>query len=187
MDNLRPPKPPQHWDQRFLVIASHVAGWSKDPSTKVGALAVRDRRILATGFNGFPVGVNDSETRLSNRELRLSMTTHAEMNCIAYAARNGVCLAGATMYVWPLMTCSQCAAMLIQADINKIVVPDFVEPLRWQQSFDAARDMFIESGVAVQRIPMRGPISPTEDDRISPDLLPDYDMLPDQGLPNLAD
>jgi dCMP deaminase len=160
MDNLKPPRPPKHWDQRFLVIASHVAGWSKDPSTKVGAVAVRDRRILATGFNGLPVGVADSETRLMNRDIRLSMTTHAEMNCIAYAARNGVCLAGATMYVWPLMTCATCAAMLIQADITKIVVPDFVEPLRWQESFGLAREMFIEAGVAVHRIPIKGPINP---------------------------
>jgi dCMP deaminase len=176
MDNLRPPRPPKHWDQRFLVLASHVAGWSKDPSTKVGAIAVRDRRILATGFNGLPSGVADSEHRLANREVRLSMTTHAEMNCIAYAARNGVCLAGATMYVWPLMTCSQCASMLIQADINKVVVPDFVEPQRWQDSFDTARQMFIESGVAVVRIPMKGPINPADSSDDSDELPSPLDL-----------
>lgn len=164
MDNLKPPKAPKHWDQRFLVIASHFAGWSKDPSTKVGAVAVRNRRILAQGYNGLPAGVADSDTRLKDRDTRLAMTVHAEMNCVAHAAQNGVSLIGATMYVWPLMTCSQCASMLVQAGIIKVVVPDFVEPQRWQESFDLARTMFIESGVAVHRIPMSGPINPMEDD-----------------------
>ena len=159
----RPPKAPKHWDQRFLVIASHVAGWSKDPSTKVGAVAVRNRRILATGYNGLPAGVDDTDSRLANRETRLKMTTHAEMNCVAYAARSGVCLTGATMYVWPLMTCSQCAAVLIQAEINKVVVPDFVEPYRWQESFDLARQMFVEAGVTVHRVPMKGPMDQEEE------------------------
>ena len=158
MQNLKPPKAPKHWDQRFLVLASNIAGWSKDPSTKVGAIAVRDKRILAQGFNGLPVGITDSDTRLNDRELRLSMTVHAEMNCVAFAARNGVCLAGATMYVWPLMTCSQCASVLIQADIASIVVPDFVEPFRWQESFDKAREMCVEAGIAVHRIPMEGSV-----------------------------
>ena len=43
-------------------------------------------------------------------------------------------------------------------------MPDFVEPLRWQESFDAAREMFIEAGIAVHRIPIRGPLEPEEDD-----------------------
>ena len=101
MNTLKAPKAPKHWDQRFLVIASHFAGWSKDPSTKVGAVAVRNRRILAQGYNGLPAGVTDSDARLKNRDTRLEMTVHAEMNCVAYAAQNGVSLLGATMYVWP--------------------------------------------------------------------------------------
>ena len=159
MQNLKPPKAPKHWDQRFLVLASHIAGWSKDPSTKVGAVAVRDRRILAQGFNGLPVGITDTNARLTDRDTRLSMTVHAEMNCVAFAAKSGVSLTGATMYVWPLMTCSQCAALLIQAGIAKVVIPDFVEPQRWQESFDLARSMFIEAGVAVHRISMSGDLN----------------------------
>ena len=164
MDNLRAPKAPTHWDQRFLVIASHFAGWSKDPSTKVGAVAVRSRRILAQGYNGLPAGVSDTESRLMDRTTRLAMTVHAETNCICHAAQNGVSLIGATMYVWPLMTCSNCASMLIQSGNNKVVVPNFVEPQRWQDSFDLARTMFIEAGVSVSRIPMSGPINPMEED-----------------------
>jgi dCMP deaminase len=170
---LRPPKPPRAWDQRFLQLARLIAGWSKDPSTKVGAVAVRERRILASGYNGLPVHVGDDPTRLDNRDLRLAMTVHAEANVIAYAARHGVCLNGAIVYVFPLMTCSQCAAQLIQAGVNRIVVPNFVEPLRWQESFDRARDMFIEAGVAVARIPLDGPIEPALDGPEDELLLPD--------------
>ena len=163
MTYLKAPRAPKHWDQRFLHAARMFAGWSKDPSTKVGALAVRDRRILVEGYNGLPHGITASEYRLKNRETRLSMTVHAEMNCVAFAARNGVCLAGSTMYIWPLMTCSNCAAVLIQADIAKIIVPDYVEPYRWQESFDKAREMCVEAGVSVQRIPMDGDISEVEE------------------------
>lgn len=99
-----------------------------------------------------------------DRTTRLAMTVHAETNCICHAAQNGVSLIGATMYVWPLMTCSNCASMLIQSGINKVVVPNFVEPQRWQDSFDLARTMFIEAGVSVLRIPMSGPINPMEED-----------------------
>lgn len=170
---MRPPKAPSNWDQRFLGLARVIAGWSKDPSTRVGAVVVRDRRILSMSYNGLPTHVGDDLERLQNREVRLSMTVHAEANSIAYAARHGVCLVGATIYVWPLMTCSQCAAQLIQAGVSRVVVPNFVEPIRWQESFDTARLMFCEAGVAVARIPMTGPVEPalTGD---ADELLPDY-------------
>ena len=45
------------WDDRFLDIAREISTWSKDPSRKIGAIAVRDRKILATGYNGFPKGI----------------------------------------------------------------------------------------------------------------------------------
>lgn len=160
---MRPPRAPQDWDQRFLQLARTIAGWSKDPSTKVGAVCVRDRRVLASGYNGFPQDVSDHLSRLKNRDMRLMMTVHAEANVIAYAARHGVCLQGGTIYVFPLMVCNQCAAQLIQAGVNRVVVPNFVEPLRWQESFDTARQMFIEASVPVVRIPLNGIVEPALD------------------------
>lgn len=152
------PSVPKNWDQRFLHMARQVAAWSKDPGTKVGAVAVRDRRILATGYNGLPSGVVDSPERMRNRELKLAMTCHAEANLVAFAARSGVCLAGATVYIWPLPACSQCAATLIQADVARVVIPDFPEPLRWADSFQLGRIMFSEASVILERIPMTGPV-----------------------------
>ncbi len=152
------PSVPKNWDQRFLHMARQVAAWSKDPSTKVGAVAVRDRRILATGYNGLPAGVMDSRERMTDRNLKLAMTVHAEVNLVAFAARNGVCLAGSAVYIWPLPACSQCAATLIQADVARVVVPDFPEPLRWAESFQLGRIMFSEASITLERIPMVGPV-----------------------------
>lgn len=153
---FRYPAIPADWDQRFLYQAASVAAWSKDPSTRVGAVAVRGKRLLATGYNGFPRMVNDSPARLKDRDTRLAMTVHAEANLIADAAERGTCLAGATVYVYPLMTCANCASLLINAGIGRIVVPDFFEPTRWAGSFQLARVMFGEAGVTVQRLQLDG-------------------------------
>ena len=68
------------WDSRFLKLAREVSKWSKDPSTQVGAIAVKDRQILATGYNGFPKGIEDKEQTLNNRESKLRLKVHGEMN-----------------------------------------------------------------------------------------------------------
>ena len=151
--SLRPPKQPQSWDARFLKFAQMVAGWSKDPSTKVGACCVRNRRVLSTGYNGLPSGVLDSDYRLTDPEMRRVMTTHAEVNLVAMAAQNGVSMMGSTVYVWPLMSNAASAACLIQAGVSRVVIPDdVVMPARRQEDFDIASSMFSEAGVALVRL-----------------------------------
>ena len=59
------------WDYRFIKLAKEISFWSKDPSTKVGAIAVTNRRIIATGYNGFPKDIDDSDKRLNDREIKL--------------------------------------------------------------------------------------------------------------------
>jgi dCMP deaminase len=135
------------WDLRFLRLAEHISSWSKDPSTKVGAVCVRDRRILATGYNGFPRGVSDLPGRLLDRSEKLLRTVHAEANIVAQAARNGVSLENSTVYVWPFMPCSSCCTSLIQAGVSRVVAPDFPIPDRWITSFETSRSMFLEAGV----------------------------------------
>lgn len=135
------------WDQRFLDLAKHISTWSKDPSTQVGAVAVRERRILATGYNGFPRGVADLPGRLNDRNEKLLRTIHAEANIIAQAARNGVSLNKATVYVWPFLPCSSCCTSLIQAGIERVVVPDMPIPDRWAASFKMSQQMFEETDV----------------------------------------
>lgn len=133
------------WDRRFLDLAKHISTWSKDPSTQVGAVAVRERRILATGYNGFPRGVADLPGRLQDRNEKLLRTIHAEANIIAQAARNGVSLNKATVYVWPFVPCSSCCTSLIQAGIERVVVPNVPIPDRWAASFNMSQAMFDEA------------------------------------------
>jgi dCMP deaminase len=71
------------WDGRFLDLAVFVGDWSKDPSTKVGAVLVRpDRTIAGLGFNGFPRGVLDHPERYDDRPTKYEMVVHAEMNAL---------------------------------------------------------------------------------------------------------
>ena len=121
------------WDIRFLKLATHISEWSKDPSTKVGCVVVGpDREIRSTGFNGFPRGIQDSDDRLTNRDLKYPLICHAEENAIMHAARIGLALKGCTAYVtWP--PCTRCARSLIQAGVSEIVIPSGLEiPDRWR-------------------------------------------------------
>ena len=67
--------------QTVSELAGHIAGWSKDPSTKVGCVVVgQDREIRSTGFNGFPRGISDDLDRLTDREQKYPLICHAEEN-----------------------------------------------------------------------------------------------------------
>jgi len=140
------------WHQRFLELAALVGSWSKDPSTQVGAVAVRDRRILGTGYNGLPKGVVDLSERLEERQLKLAMVAHAEANCITHAAQAGVSLAGATVYVHPFHPCSSCAGLLINSGISRVVIPKMEVPERWAFNFGLAATMFQEAGVELVEV-----------------------------------
>ena len=137
------------WDRRFLGLAEQVRLWSKDPGTKVGCVLVSERRILSTGYNGFPQTISDDLNRYANREYKLSVTIHAEKNAILNAAKNGTKVEGSTLYV-TFPPCSQCAAAIIQAGVATVVCPNPADaPARWLESFLAASDLFCEAGVKV--------------------------------------
>lgn len=131
------------WDLRFLKIAREVSSWSKDPNRKVGAVIVKNKRILSTGYNGFPVGFPDVD-----REDKNLFTVHAEANAIAVTKGS---LKGATIYVAGLHPCSQCAALIVQAGIKRVVY-DF-EPERnssWTASINAAKEIFAKCNVKAE-------------------------------------
>ena len=136
------------WDKRFLEMATLVASWSKDPSTKVGAIAVRNRTVIAQGYNGFPKGMSDEQFRYEQKVLKYKMIVHAEMNLIYNAADNGVSLRDSTVYVVGLPVCSDCAKGLIQVGVSRVVMP-MREELddRWSVSCADAQSFFDEAGV----------------------------------------
>jgi dCMP deaminase len=136
------------WDQRYLKLAYGVAQWSKDPSSKIGAIAVGAKgQVLSQGFNGFPRGLKDDFTRLHDRETKYKFVVHAEMNTIYNATYNGVSLDGATLYVYGLPICSECAKGVIQVGIKRVVMPKQAMPEKWHDSWLTSMSFFDEAGV----------------------------------------
>lgn len=134
------------WDFRFLDMAKLVSGWSKDPSTQVGAVIVdSDRRVVSLGYNGFPVGVSD-DFRLDIRETKYKMVVHAESNALLFSSSDLECC---TIYTYPFMPCPTCAGMIIQAGINRVVSYK-TNTVRWAQEFETSRKMFEEAIVKLE-------------------------------------
>jgi dCMP deaminase len=136
------------WDMRYMRLAEEVAQWSKDPSSKIGAVCIGDKgQVLSTGYNGFPRGINDSEERLYNREVKYRYVVHAEMNAIYNATYNGVSLHNSTMYVAGLPCCSDCAKGIVQVGVKRVVMQGDPDNPRWKESVNLATSMFDEAGV----------------------------------------
>lgn len=135
------------WDRRFILLAKHVAGWSKD-RTQVGAVLAKGNRLIGCAFNGFPPGIKDTPSRLDRRLVKLAMTIHGEANVLQMAGDRA---RGATLYTWPLPPCSHCASLAIQAGVQRVVSPTPSPDLaaRWGASLRLARDMLLEAGVVV--------------------------------------
>ena len=130
------------WSQRFLDLAEHIAEWSHDPRTKVGAVIVDDqKRVVSMGYNGFPRGVNDSDERYNDRNTKHLFVCHAERNALDNAPHS---VEGCTMYV-PLLPCNECAKSIIQNGISKVVSykTNREDTFNW----DITRIMFQEAGV----------------------------------------
>jgi dCMP deaminase len=153
----------ERWDQHFLALAVQVARMSKDPSTKVGAVIVGpEREVLSTGFNGLPRGIADSEARLNDRETKLKLVVHAEMNAILNAARNGIRLKGSTLYLaatdisgaeWGGPPCTRCCVESIQAGIVEIVSrPEKAVPTKWSDDLKLARSLLAEARINYREI-----------------------------------
>ncbi|MBT3197090.1 MAG: dCMP deaminase family protein [Gammaproteobacteria bacterium] len=149
-------QPLNKWDRRFLGLAAHVAAWSKDPSTQVGAVVTDGKRVVSLGFNGFPQGLSDDH-RLHDRETKYSLVLHAEENALLFSAAD---LTGGTIYVYPLPPCSRCAAKIIQSGITRVVTTIPEDLSRWEESVALTRTIFDEVGVEMVEIPIGEMINP---------------------------
>lgn len=148
----------EKWDRRFLELAKQISTWSKDPSTKVGAVLVKDRKVVGMGYNGFPKGIEDTDERLNNRELKYKMVVHAEVNAILQAGERAD---GATLYVYPAFAfppiCNDCCKLAINAGVAGIVgyIPEEGDPRveRWKDSIKVSEEMWTETGKFIRRYP----------------------------------
>lgn len=138
------------WDLRFIELAKHISLWSKDPSTCVGAVIVdKKNRVISLGYNGFPRGVKDTPERLNNREVKYSMVVHAEINALLFTTQP---LDGATLYLFPFLSCSKCTAIIINSGIKRVIAPLNFNP-RWEKSIELSQALYHEAQVQVVLIP----------------------------------
>jgi len=144
------------WDYRFIGLCSEIATWSScfQDNRHVGALTVRDRRVLTTGYNGAPAGIRSCVERQEclRRKLEIPSGTrhelcyaaHAEQNALMQAAKLGVSVEGATLYVTH-QPCSLCTRLIINAGIKRVVYvvayPD-----------DFSHELFAEAGVVLEQM-----------------------------------
>jgi dCMP deaminase len=127
VENVKKDERPS-WDMYFINISRQVAERSTCLRRKVGAVLVRDKRILATGYNGVPTGVKhcaeigclrESRGIASGERHELCRGLHAEQNAIIQAALHGIAISGASVYCTH-QPCVLCAKMLINAGVKEI-------------------------------------------------------------------
>ncbi|HEY8909485.1 MAG TPA: dCMP deaminase family protein [Desulfosporosinus sp.] len=117
------------WDSYFMQLAQVVAGRSTCLRRQVGAVMVKDRQILSTGYNGSPSGLihcdeigclRQSLNVRSGERMEICRAVHAEQNALIQAAKHGVAIAGADLYSTH-QPCVQCTKMLINVGIRRVV------------------------------------------------------------------
>jgi dCMP deaminase len=138
------------WDFRFIGLAKTISQWSKDPGTKVGVVLVKEKRIISTGYNGFPEGISDSLERYNDREIKLLYTVHAEVNAILNAAKNGSETRKSILYT-TFPPCISCSKSIIQAGISTVIRPSLNNmPERWLENFQIAQEVLSEAKVVIK-------------------------------------
>ena len=143
------------WDKRFLEMAELVATWSScyQENRQVGAVIVKDKRIMTTGYNGAPSGIMSCKTRgeclrrkmnvASGTKLELCYAVHAEQNAIAQAAKLGVSVDGATLYCTH-QPCVICCKMIINSGIKRVVY-------RYGYPDEFSLQLFDEAGIVIEQ------------------------------------
>lgn len=136
------------WDMRFLDMAKLVSTWSRDPSTKTGAVITDDKSIVSVGFNGFPSSMPDKEEWYNDRSEKYSRIVHCEVNSLVFANRS---VKGCTLYTFPFLSCDRCFSQMVQAGIIRFVAPKANEDQlsRWGEAFKRVRRYAQECGVEI--------------------------------------
>lgn len=143
------------WDHRFMELAKTIGTWSScyQHNRQIGAVIVRDKRILTTGYNGAPAGLRSCKEKGECMRRRLNVQSgtkqelcyaiHAEQNAIIQAAKIGVMIEGATLYCTH-QPCVICAKMIVNAGIARVVYGE-----GYPDAF--AMEIFQEAGVSVEK------------------------------------
>lgn len=137
------------WNLKYIELAKKFASWSKDPSVKVGTVAIGSKgQVLSQGYNGFPKQFDDSLDIYKTSKLKKKYIIHAEMNCIYHATLNGISLEGSTLFVYGLEVCHECAKGIIQVGIKEVVTYSPNPPKnKWLESFKTSEELLAKSNI----------------------------------------
>ena len=142
------------WDKKFIELTLHVAEWSKDRGTKVGAVIIGEgNRVVSMGYNGFCRGIDDTKEERHLKPAKYWYTEHSERNSLYNACYNGVSTKGCIMYT-SLFPCIDCARGIINSGIVEIIVkdkPDFNHG-RYGEDFKISLEMLNEADVKIRYI-----------------------------------
>lgn len=145
------------WDKRFMQMADLVSTWAScyQPNRKIGAVIVKNKRVMTTGYNGAPAGVKTCIERgeclrrklniPSGQRQELCYAVHAEQNAIIQAAKLGISIDGATLYCTH-QPCVMCAKIIVNSGITRVVY-------REGYPDDFALEILAEGGVQLERMP----------------------------------
>lgn len=144
---------PNKWDTRFVEMTRLVGTWSSCLRRHVGAIIVRDKRIIATGYNGAPSGIETCKEKgecLRNKlqipsgtHAEICYAAHAEQNALMQAAKLGIAVDGATLYCTH-QPCTICCKLIINSGIKRVVYEEGYPDQFSLQLFD-------EAGVRIEK------------------------------------
>jgi len=124
-----------------------VSTWSKDPSTKVGAVLVGSNgQVLSQGYNGFPRGLDDDLSLYRVKEFKYQHIVHAEENCVYNAVYNNTPIKDSKIYITGLPICHNCAKVIIQCGISEVII-DTLPNKNWTDSAIIAAKMLRDCSV----------------------------------------
>lgn len=136
------------WERRFLEMCQLLASWSKDPSTKVGAVIVdRQRVVLGVGYNGFPRGVVDDPAHYDEKLVKYRLIVHAEANAVLNANSS----VRGSILITTKFPCSECAKLLVQSGVTDVFAPH-PSAGHWADDAEFSRRMFAQTGVMVHEV-----------------------------------
>lgn len=152
---------PPSWDVYFMRQVYEVASKSKDPSTKIGAVIVREKRPILFGYNGIPPDVQDYPERME-RPNKYRWFEHGERNAIYCGAAFGIATQGTTLYTQAL-PCCPCARGILGAKIKEVVLHKIADEIfahsghyasTWKEDHETTLQMFKEAGIEVRYVDM---------------------------------
>lgn len=126
---------------------------SRDPRTRIGSVLVKGNSVVATSFNGFPIGVKDLPERYNDRETKYGFINHSEQNSILLCARNGISTLNTKLYSFGI-PCEMCSKCLIQGGVSEIVChkqwPNLTYSEKWVKSVEISKIMLDEAGIEIR-------------------------------------